>query len=259
MTYLMVRQLSRSLKHVTCQNPFKKAALDRIGFSFDPRKQGWEEFRAKLEEYVSKNGKLTVHRTKGEKEAGIQRQLLYYQKMPKRMLGLFKDSHVKDEKGESVRREMENSAFTQDRIDVLTEAGVEWGLNAEQVERMKEKGLNFPVSALDGDVLDQTLVGLEKHAWLTSFEALVEFKKRYGHTYATEFNSSEELGYWASEQRKKMNQLKTKSGGKAIKDKAFIDYQAEMLRGIDFLYLKPDVEWMENYERLSGKSLQWGV
>ena len=243
-------------------NPFKKAALERIGFSFNPRQQGWEELREKLKEYVSKKGKLRAHNHKEEKDAGIYRQLQYYQKMPKRILGVYVDSNTKDAEGKSVRREHGGDAFTQERIDVLTEAGLDWMLSAEQVNRLKEeKGLVFPMPGPEEDARlerEGDLAGLEKHAWLTSFEGLVAFTQRHGHTYATEFNSSEELGHWASEMRKKMNQLK-KGGGKAIKDKAFNDYQAEMLIGIDFLYLKPDIEWMENYERLAGKRLQPGI
>ncbi|KAL9180539.1 hypothetical protein ACHAXT_010992 [Thalassiosira profunda] len=136
----------------------------------------------------------------------------------------------------------------------------------------------------DGRPDDGDLVCLEKHAWLSNYEALVEFKRLHGHTYVTSFNSSRELSDWAKEQRKRMlwwerkrlagnegahgeapvfngeadslkeyhKLLKERSGsGKSKKDQLFRLYQRQMLEGLGFVYHQPDVEWMEQYERLA--------
>ena len=40
---------------------------------------------------------------------------------------------------------------------------------------------------------------------------------------------------------------------KELENKAFREYQAEMLAGIGFVHSKADIDWMENYERLVGE------
>lgn len=206
-----------------------------------------------MKAYVAEHGKVPDSLYDGRvKEADITRQLLYYRNMPKCILGERKVRDVKDGEVESVRKEAWNDNFTQDRIDFLTEHGMNWMLTHGQVQALKEKGLNFPMpGSVDDDYprpMDGDVVGLEEHSWLTMFEALVEFRREHGHAHPTADNSSEELAHWAEEQKKKMRVFA--KGGTPRKDKQFRDYQAEMLSGIGFVFSKPDVNWMENYERL---------
>lgn len=84
------------------------------------------------------------------------------------------------------------------------------------------------------------------------FEALVEFKRRNGHTYVSSSNSTSELVHWVGRQRKKMQKL-DKQTLTASKKKLMNDYQADMLSSIGFVYNQADVDWMDNYERLAGK------
>lgn len=224
-------------------NPFKKAALENIGFAFEVREQSWDEFKDRLKAYIAKyDGKISnININSGEaKEAGVSRQLVYWAKQPKQILGEYKDPRA------GTRRELKNENFTQERIDFLTEYGMDWKLSKEQVDKLKEKGLNFPQPYDELRPEKGDIVALEKHSWLQMFEALVEFKQQNGNTFVSEHNSSEELYHWVSEQRKKMEQFVKRPK----KDKLFAEYQAEMLSSIEFVYAKGDIEWMENYERL---------
>lgn len=194
---------------------------------------------------------ITSYRIRGSLTSASTTSSCILEKFQGKSWGEYRDSRVKDETGQSIRKEINNEKFTQERIDVLLEAGMKWHLNTAQVNSLKERGLKFP--APDGSRPDDgDMIGLEKHAWLTMFEALVEFKRVNRHTFVSKANSSEELYHWVCTQRKKMKQLD--KGGGALKDKAFNDYQAEMLSGIGFVYSKPDIDWMENYERLCCKS-----
>ena len=241
-------------------NPFKKAALERLGLAFDIKQESWNNFVQKLKGYTSKHEKLpeNINDEQFVKEMGVEfcTKLKRLRKTPKEIIGEYVNRRVKDkESGKSVKTECPNSLFTQARVDVLTEAGLDWQLSIDQVNKLKEKGLTFPQPAQPA----REPVALEKHAWLTMFEALVEFKKEHGHTFVTAFNSSEELHHWVCQQRKKMNQAAKALTGKVPKDKAFNDYQSEMLAGIDFMYLKNDVEWMESYERLAAYRRLFGT
>ena len=72
-------------------NPFKKAALERIGFTFDPKQQKWEVFHSKLKHFLSKHGQIPENLNDDKvKLSGIQRQLFYHQKLPKQILGEYK-------------------------------------------------------------------------------------------------------------------------------------------------------------------------
>ena len=236
-------------------NPFKKLALERIGFTFDSRSEtSWDTLHEKLKSYTAEHGKLPENLNDKDFEEKIGKEsklkLLRYRQTAKRIIG---DIKVKDEKtGTSIKREMMNNQFTQNRIDILSKAGMTWMLSTDQVNRLKEKGLIFPIPKHEPNPDEGDVVALGKHAWLTMYEALVEFKKEYGHTFVTPSNSSEELYHWVTQQRKKMKAFHAKKG-KAMKDKMFADYQAEMLKGIDFAYSKPDIDWMESYERMVGK------
>lgn len=136
-----------------------------------------------------------------------------------------------------------------------------WKLTSQQIKRLKdERGLVFKrertgdqIRPPDGDV-----VGLEQHTWLTLFEALVEFKRKHGHTYVTQHNASEELHFWVKEQRKKMMVLQNKKEGKksAKGTVPLSGYQVDLLRAIGFVYYKNDIDWMENYERLAGEYIR---
>lgn len=241
-------------------NPFKKAALERLGLAFDIKQESWNNFVQKLKGYTSKHEKLpeNINDEQFVKEMGVEfcTKLKRLRKTPREIIGEYVNRRVKDsESGKSVKTECPNSLFTQARVDVLTEAGLDWQLSIDQVNKLKEKGLTFPQPAQPA----REPVALEKHAWLTMFEALVEFKKEHGHTFVTAFNSSEELHHWVCQQRKKMNQAAKALTGKVPKDKAFNDYQSEMLAGIDFMYLKNDVEWMESYERLAAYRRLFGT
>mmetsp|Transcript_35157 Transcript_35157/g.64498 ORF Transcript_35157/g.64498 Transcript_35157/m.64498 type:complete len:385 (-) Transcript_35157:9-1163(-) len=232
-------------------NPFKKSALERLGFSFDTVQQSWENLMHNLKEFLSKHGGKLPDQLNDIRELDIHGPLRYQQSEPKRILG---EVCVSDRSG----RQYKNERFTQERIDILTEAGLNWLLTAEQVNALKEKGFTFPmpVEEEQRDMENGDIPALMKHHWLQMFEALVEFKREHGHTFVTSFNSSEELDHWVKEQRKKMKSLGTPKGKK---DKPFCDYQAEILSGIDFVHRKPDVEWMENYERLVAFGRLFGV
>lgn len=245
-------------------NRFKKAALERIGFSFDPKKAGWEEFHGKLKEYLNEHGKLPEKIT-DLMEAGLYSQLRMYRKIPKDMLGIHprgpykkKGSLPQDELAKEPAKSPEAvsakkwDTFTQNRIDVLTDAGLDWMLTAQNVQDLKEKrGLIFPmpIDPEEEDLERDDLPALMKHHWLTMFEALVEFKRKRGHTFVTESNSTAELYHWVCQQRKRMRQRL----GKCSKSRKLKDHQAEMLLGLDFVYTKGDIEWMDNYERLKGE------
>lgn len=234
-------------------NPFKKAALQRIGFAFDAKQQKWEEFHEEVKAYLDKYGKIPENfygqhfLANGGKE--LQRRLVYYQSQPKAALGEYKDTRAKDkETGEYEKKEIVNYKFTQDRIDFLSEAGLDWKLSFDQVERLKEeKGLIFPMPKNVPRPEDGDIVALEKHSWLTMYEALVGFKEEHGHTFVTAHSTSEEMFNWVCQQRKKMQKFDKNPGSMT---KEFNEYQAEMLSGIDFVYSKPDTDWMEQYERL---------
>ena len=251
-------------------NPFKKEALKRIGFSFDPRQQQWEVFVKELNAFLEDHGNLPdsildakvsqfiiyqvysiicmlIHflptlilqnYSSKVKEAGLSTKLMHFQQEPKKILGWYKNPRYSEQ-------------FTQNRIDVLTKAGLNWLLSLEQVNELKEKkGLIFPMPK-DGALPHDGIIGLERHSWLTMFEALVEFKKDHGHTFVSPHNLSEELHHWVCEQRKKQQLYVTRRH--TTLDKPYILYQGEMLSGINFVYHKPDIDWIENYERLVGK------
>ena len=197
-----------------------------------------------LKEFLSKHGGKLPDQLNDIRELDIHGPLRYQQSEPKRILG---EVCVSDRSG----RQYKNERFTQERIDILTEAGLNWLLTAEQVNVLKEKGFIFPmpVEEEQRDMENGDIPAPMKHHWLQMFEALVEFKREHGHTFVTSFNSSEELNHWVCQQRKKLQQLDKHPKA----DRMFHSYQAEMLLGIDFVYIKADVDWMENYERLAGK------
>ena len=249
-------------------NRFKTAALKRIGFVFDLGKAGWDDFHHKLKAFVAKNGRIPEKL--GEmKESGLQNMISKHRNQPKQLLGLgiqrgpYKtkdrpqslspDKRVKNNENMRVKN---NEAFTQERIDILTEAGLDWQLTAEHVNALKrEKGLIFPMPKdEEKDELERGAIPtLMKHHWLQMFEALVEFKQKRGHCYVTPFNSTPELYHWVCQQRKRMKQPR-RHKAKAPKEGFLEGYQAEMLVGLNFVYLKGDVEWMDNYERLKGEN-----
>ena len=244
-------------------NPLKKSVLEQIGFTFDPKAQKWEAFHKKLKAYLAKHGTLPANIDNNKEfleEVGVEwlRKLRRFYQEPRKILGEYKVSHHKDENGVGIKKEWQNFQFTQERIDVLTKAGYQWNLNTDQVNALKEKGLIFPSPSERPLPANGSTVELEKHTWLTMFEALVEFKKQNGHTVVTSSNASEELHHWVEMQRKNMikydkHKYDTKHGRSV--ETRFTEHQVEMLSGIGFIYSKADVGWMENYERLVGKDI----
>ena len=115
------RQEARSEQGI---DPYKRAALNRLNFAFDVRINNFEEFRKKLDAYLEKqeDGKLprldsSYLALQGE---GIGRMLHYYYSEPKIMLGILKARTTRHLEGKA------STYFTQERIDMLTNAGLEW-------------------------------------------------------------------------------------------------------------------------------------
>jgi len=193
-----------------------------------------------------------------EKKSILLGRIKYYRQVPKQMLGLIVNK--KGMKKDCVKQ------FTQEKVDFLTNAGLDWQLTKENVVALKqEKGLTFPMP-VDPEEQDMHLGNipvLMKNAWLIQYEALVEFKQKHGHTCVTQDNSSPELYKWACRMREKMSIAKSTKGKSIVhsdteptyreSSKMIRGYQAEMLAAIDFTYNKADVEWMENYESFVGK------
>jgi len=254
-------------------NPFKKAALERLGMPFDVYGTNFDVLIKEVKDWIAEHGKLPETLEDDRlREAGISTRLLKYRAFPRHILGEFKPRQGRKRKDDGATttrtRPYVSAQFTQERIDALTEVGLDWGLNETQVRELKERGYAFPPpEGREGQVdesgdprpADGDVEGLENHAWLTMFEALVTFKKERGHTYVTRHNASEELHDWVVLQRRKMTSLMGGSAGKNAKakreelmesDGAFCEYQSTMLAGVDFVFAKGDLDWMENYERL---------
>lgn len=127
----------------------------------------------------------------------------------------------------------------------------------EQTQTLKNNfGLIFPPpTAIARKSAAENVFELESSHWAKMLEVLLEFKRKHGHTYVTTFSATEEFNNWVVEQRKKMRALDKHGpyGGCIKNDKAFHDSQAEILKGIGFIYKKQDCDWMENYERLIGE------
>mmetsp|Transcript_6815 Transcript_6815/g.15551 ORF Transcript_6815/g.15551 Transcript_6815/m.15551 type:complete len:1095 (-) Transcript_6815:67-3351(-) len=229
-------------------NPFKKTSLEHLKFTFGLLQAGWDDFHKKLKEHVSKHGKLPENLEDLRNGFDVYTRLRYYRRLPRAILGLI---------GKSA--EFKNETFTQEKIDILTECGLNWMLDRENVNALKEKGLIFPmpVDEEQEDMEKGNIPALVKHHWLLMYETLVQFKKKHGHTYVTPFNSSPEFYHWICQQRKRMQPQSEKK--KKSKDIMLLDYQADMLLGIDFVYSKADVDWMDNYERLSAYKRLTGV
>ena len=208
----------------------------------------------KLKEHIHQNGKIPSNL--GEiKDSNIFLRLRTHRQTPKEMLGLIQG-----------KKAQANSRLSQERIDILTEAGLNWTLTAEQVAALKEKyNLIFPLPPPPKDVekeevenIQHHLPTLMRHSWLQMYHALLEFRKKHGHTHVTPTNSTIELYNWVCEERKKMQKLfdQKSSRGTAFEKplpQTFTGYQAELLLGIDFMYSKGDIEWFDNYERLCGE------
>lgn len=133
---------------------FKRAALERIGFAFDTNEHKWDKFHSKLKDYVSKHGKLSSKRPQDVKQGtDIYSQLAAYRGQPKQLLGYFprgkyqqKEPRLKDVSKKKGENSYKNERFTQERVNVLTEAGLDWQLKREQVIELKEKhNLIFPM------------------------------------------------------------------------------------------------------------------
>ena len=199
-----------------------------------------------------------------EKKSILLGRIKYYRQVPKQMLGL-----IVNKKG--VKKDCVNEQFTQEKVDFLTNAGLDWQLTKENVVALKEqKGLIFPMP-VDPEEQDMHLGNIQvlmKNAWLIQYEALVAFKKKHGHTCVTQDNSSPELYKWVCRMREKMSIARSTKGKSIVhsdteptyreSSKMIRGYQAEMLAAIDFTYNKADVEWMENYESFVGK-YEWFI
>ena len=108
-----------------------------MGFAFNTNEHKWDKFHENLMDYVSKHGKIP--KTIDLKGTDLYCPLIYYRAQTKRCIGLSNDSELK-KKGWS------NKRFTQERIDVLTEAGLDWQLQHEHVIELKEKhNFTFPM------------------------------------------------------------------------------------------------------------------
>lgn len=212
-------------------NPLKKAALERIGHVFDAKSdRAWEDFAKRLKEYLEEHGGRLppdAHSMAFKSEhPELYKKLLYYRRIPRGILGLLKDRP---------------RPITQDRIDFLTEAGMDWMLTSEQVAELKEKhGLAFPPPA---DPTDEERAELERgdvptlynHHWIRMYEALVEFARDRGHTHVTPHNATPELWHWVCDQRERMLRREANPG-----DDGAPDHQAEMLAGLGFVWSKQD-------------------